>query len=145
MPAAADVKSADKKAIAEIARDLFAERSARAFGRNVKSLAIQCYRDAATFHEISQLYELDALETDKPAGPQLSEVSAPNLKKTHPHNLVSRRFGDLKKVREVNAWLKANPTAETYEDLEWDAPTTKLARILFPEFIVDEKPAALAR
>jgi hypothetical protein len=128
-----------------VAERLFAERSMRANGRDMRSVAVGCFRDAAVFADVATAHELGMLESEivKPTGPQLCDVSAPNLHHSHPHNLVSRRFGDLKKVAVIYADLKANPDVEMYVNeqlmINWDREATKLARLLFGEYIVDTR------
>lgn len=80
-------------------------------------------------------------------GPKLCDVCAPNLRRSHPHNLVSQRFGDLNKVNRISKWLEQNPTPESdpeelvtrinreFTDLSWDMPTVNTARAVFPEYV----------
>ena len=98
-------------------------------------LALASYRKAESFLSVRGRVRSGELEATEPTGPQLADCSAPNLKKTHPHNLVSQRFGDLKRVEQIKAWLDKNPTAETYPELDWDVPTTNVARTIFPAYV----------
>jgi hypothetical protein len=76
----------------------------------------------------------------------LSNCRAPNLRKTHPYNLVSQVDGDLARVKQIHAWLEKNPTPETepqelvhrlnraFSDLGWDLPAVNVARQIFPAY-----------
>lgn len=115
---------------------LFSERSARGMlsNKGAEQVAAHCFRDADTFLAVSQQIRSGELVVEHPVGPQLSDVSAPNLDPTHPHNLVSKRFGDLGKVREINARLVANPTLESLPDMRWGKPEVSLARAILPAY-----------
>lgn len=129
-----------------VALVLFAERSTHSGGANVKRIATICFQDAETFLEVSRSYRpgmAKAANNDK-----RSDCFAPNLLKTHPHNLVSRRHGDLKRAQKVYEWLTANPLAKTYESddglILWKEPEVRLARQLLPEYCSPAKvPAAV--
>lgn len=153
----AETKTAD---VQRVAQHLFAERSARSLGRNSKQVAVGCFRDAEAFLEVAGRYASGQLaaELKAPAGPQPSVASAPNIGRAskaqpvnvnHPHNMVSVRYGDLKKVARVLKHLKENPAPAdpNAEDvcvisqgdlqINWGTEETKLARVLFPEFVVE--------
>ena len=147
------------KDVQRVAQQLFTERSARAFGRDMKQIAVACFRDAEAFLAIAGQYDAGSLDEQikAPIGIQLSDASAPNLAKTcknHPHNLVSRRFGDRKKVAAVYRWLKENPPPSEPDapdnceleslGISWGTAETRLARILFPEYVVDAKKEPVA-
>jgi hypothetical protein len=146
-------KQQSQSDVTRVAKDLFVERSGRAFGRDMKAIATNCFKDAQAFIEVSDMFAVGLLDEQiKPAtGIQLCDVHAPNLVKfckNHPHNLVSRKLGDLEKVAKAYKWLKANPLAETCSieslGIEWDIQTTKLARILLPEYVpADEREPVL--
>jgi len=129
-----------------VALVLFAERSRHSGGANVKRIATMCFRDAETFLEVSRGYRpgmAKSAVSDKRA-----DCFAPNLLKTHPHNLVSRQHGDLKRAQRVYEWLKANPLAKTYESddglILWKEPEVRLARQLLPEYCEPAKVPATA-
>ena len=122
-----------KADVTRVALQLFAERSARAPGRAVEQVAIQCFRDAEAFAKVQADYAANGLGAD-PAESPLADCFAPNLKRTHPHNLVSREWGDLNRVRQIGKLLTEKPNLETYEELDWDVPTTRLARTIFPHY-----------
>jgi len=119
----------------EMAFSIFKERAAKAPNAQVgEQAAIVAYRQAESFLTIREKIRSGELETTEPTGPQLADVCAPNLKKTHPHNLVSKKLGNLQTVNRVKKWLDEHPTAEAYEEFEWDKPTTDLARVIFPAY-----------
>ena len=119
----------------ELAFRLYVERAATAaVNRLDEQTAIDCYRKAEAFLAVRDRVRSGEAVTVKPTGPQLADASCPNLKKTHPYNLVSQRFGDLKRVRQINQWLESHPTADSYEELEWDGPTVRTARQIFPAY-----------
>ena len=65
----------------------------------------------------------------------LDPAFAANLKKTHPINLMSKEWGDLRKVREALKFLEENPSLEAYEELSWGKPEVNQARALFPTVV----------
>lgn len=121
---------------------LFSARSAANQRRGTEALAIEAYRDAEAFIAVTNRVRSGEQSTAKPTGAILSEVSAPNLKPTHPHNLVSQRFGNLKRVRDIADKLEKNPNLDTFDELDWGPQEVKLARIIFPAYA--EKNAQLA-
>lgn len=138
---------ADEKPIGEVekvALQLFAERSSRIVRLGAtRQVALESFRDAQTFLQVQAEFRSGRLVTAAPLKDPRAECFAPNLKKTHPHNLVSQEFGDLSRVAKIYAELKADPTRETYEECDWDKPQVDLARILFPAFLTpDGKPLA---
>lgn len=125
--------ASDADAVQQVALQLFAERSGRGKA-DPREIALQAFRDAKVFTEVSELYLADNLPVAAAEDPR-AICFAPNLKKTHPYNLVSRQHGDLNRVARIYAQLEANQNLETLEELEWDAPTTTLARTLFPSYL----------
>ena len=123
-----------------VALRLFAERSSHASGRNVEYVAVQAYRDAETFLKVQAGFK-GGKYAEKKETRILNDSFAPNLKKTHPHNLVSQEYGDINRVKEICAKLEHDPTMEVYSDLDWDKPTTSIARTIFPQYV---KAAELA-
>ena len=120
--------------ITAVALELFKERSSQ-IGISPKQLAIECFRDATTFTNIAEDVmsgEIDLIAED--TNP-LDVAFAPNLKKTHPVNLMSRAWGDLNQVRTVLAELDANPAAEQYAPYGWGKPEVNQARALFPAVV----------
>lgn len=144
--------AADKSDAAEtkrVALQLFAHRSR---GVASEQVAVQCFKDAKAFLAVAA--QADAGELDKvaPAGPQLSDVSAPNLDKKHPINLASKALGNLARVQKIGQWLKANPTPERDPeelagrinqefDLNWGLPEIDTARVIFPAYAAKEVAA----
>lgn len=106
--------------------------------------AVAAFRNAAAFLAVRDKMRSGGLTSDKATGPQLADCCAPNLPKTHPHNMVSSRFGNLDRVQKVKAWLDAHPTPESepetlipdinraFPEISWDLPTINTARTLFP-------------
>lgn len=126
-------------------------RNAIAFGS--EQIAAACFREAEAFLAVRDKVRNKELSTAVDSGPKLSEASAPNLSPLHPLNLISQRFGDLKRVRVLNEWLKNHPTPEKepetivdeinkqFRDLNWRANTPgealaiiNTARTVFPAF-----------
>lgn len=76
----------------------------------------------------------------------LADCSAPNLKPTHPFNLVSQRFGSLEKVNRIAQFLDKHPTPagepdelvgsinRAFPELSWDIPMINTARAIFPAY-----------
>lgn len=128
-------QAAQDSQIERRAFDLFTARRA-AFGvqQNAADVAKQCFRDARAFIDVSQKIADGEMSIELPKGPQLADCCAPNLKPTHPVNMVSQRFGNLQRVKEINARLEANEKLETLEEYDWGIPEVNSARNLFPKF-----------
>lgn len=126
--------SNDTLSLTDVALELFKTRSMSP-GINPEQLAIDCFRSAKSFLAVSELVqsgEIAAIDND--TNP-LDVACAPNLKKTHPVNLMSRAWGDVKKVESVLAELEADPSAESYEPFGWGRPEVNQARALFPAVV----------
>lgn len=129
----------------ELAFEIYSKRVA-ASNRSGEQLAVASYRDAEAFLAVRAKARNGSLESKTADESGLCEVSAPNLKRTHAHNLVSQRFGDLAKVNRIKVWLDRNPTPESDEgelvaklnrefpELSWDLPTVNTARAIFPAY-----------
>lgn len=148
-------KATDTSEIDELAFRLYAERIAKMPAQvNGEESSKWAYRKAADFIAIRD--RIRDGESTAERKTKLSEVSAPNLKPTHPHNLVSQRFCDanggeekvLARVKAINAWLLAHPRSDenpvALDQLDrfdpstrfdWDVPTTNLARVLLPNYV----------
>jgi hypothetical protein len=112
--------------------------------------AIESYRKAEMFLAVRSKIQNGTVKAAIPEGPQLAEVCAPNLPKTHPINLVSQRFGDLKKVNRIQAYLANNKASPNSEDSElellervrrefvecekWGKEELSTARVVFPAY-----------
>ena len=132
---AAPVKPVANPELESLAFEIFKETVAKIPANRLgEQVAIEAYRKAEAFLKIRDRVRSGEPLVKQADGPQLCDASAPNLKKTHPHNLVSKRFGDLAKVNRIAKWLGDNPTTETSEEMDWDAPTTALARVLLPAY-----------
>lgn len=136
----------------ELAFKIYAQRVAVAGVRfNGEREALDSFQRAQAFMDARDKVRSGALNVKPPTGPQLCNCSAPNLEPTHPHNLVSQRFGDLEKVNRIKKWLDAHPTPEDATELvnqiakdfpdlrshkgeRWDLPTINVARILFHDY-----------
>jgi len=136
-----EISQEEHDLLSQRAFELFTTRSVR--GGSSPALVKQCFRDAATFLAISDNILVGDDTAEVPTGPQLADACAPNLpcggvSGMHPLNLVSSRFGDLKKCRLAHDWLKSNPANDqdpkAYEALGWDVPTTNLARIILAPY-----------
>ncbi len=130
----------------ELAFQIFAQRMASLPGkRGGEPEALDAFRQAEAFLAVRG--RVRSGEAKKAAEePVLADCCAPNLRRTHPHNLVSQRLGDLAKVNRVKQWLDRNPTPERdadelahrlnreFPDLNWDLPTINVARAIFPAY-----------
>ena len=137
---------ADTTELDELSFRLYAERIAKmpaqAGGEEASRWA---YRKAADFLAIRE--RIRDGEPVAEAKARLADVAAPNLKKTHPHNLVSQRYCDdnggeqkvLAAIRDIHNWLLSHPRSDespvAYDKLDWDVPTTNLARVLLPNYV----------
>ena len=137
-------RSMTTPSLTSVALELFKERSSQ-MGVSPQQLAITCFRDAQVFLDTAQQVldaKLDPNEDDKNP---LDIAFAPNLKRTHPINLMSRTWGNLKLVREALAALDANPKLEFYEPHSWGKPEVNQARALFPAVISRANQFAVAK
>src|SRR6201986_4617437 len=125
---------ADTLSLTVVALELFKGRSSHS-GINPRQLAVECFRDAAAFKHVADEIQADGLGPAEQDVNPLDVAFAPNLKKTHPINLMSRAWGDLKKVQTVLADLDANPATEFYEPFSWSKAEVTQARALFPAVI----------
>lgn len=87
-------------------------------------------------------------EDERPKRGELQDCSLPNQRPTAPLNLISRRFGDLSTVRQVQAWLESNPlkkdasnAEEVYDSftaafpqLNWSQPELNVARATYGDY-----------
>ncbi len=136
-----------------LAFDIYRERVARGIvNKSGEQIAVESYRKATEFLAAREKIRTGALDAEKPVGPQLCDCCAPNLHKTHPHNIVSQQMGDLAKVNRLKKWLDANPTPEgdpvdivhrfvqAFPECQWGKDTTETlaaintARAIFPHY-----------
>ena len=128
-----DKPQTDNK-LQSLAFELFTQRSAMLNGRSAEPVASQCFRDAESFLKVAEKVEKSGLASIADSSP-LDPAFAANLKKTHPINLMSKEWGDLKRVREALKFLEENPSLESYEELSWGKPEVNQARALFPTVV----------
>lgn len=130
----------------EFAFRLYAERVAKAPAQaNGEALTCWAYRKAHEFLSVRE--KVKAGDKSPMAVSRLAEASAPNLKKTHPLNLVSQRFADenggearvLARIKDILDWLRDHPRSDenpvAYEQLDWDVPATNTARAILPHYV----------
>lgn len=128
----------------EIAMRIFDERL-RHNSLLIERTTLDSYKLAEQWLSVRDGIRAGTISTAKDTGPKLADVSAPNLSQTHPLNLVSRRFGNLDRVNQINAWLVANPTGDEPEkmvaalnkkfgDLNWGFNEIYIARETFPKY-----------
>ncbi len=127
----------DKNAetIERLAFELFTARRASAFSRiNAEQAVRESFRDAEAFAGLAK--RIRGGESNKaPTGVQLSDACAPNLKPTHPVNLISQRFGNLDRVRKINDRLKDEiGRNEVAAELDWKESEINQAAALFPAY-----------
>jgi hypothetical protein len=129
----------------EIALQIYAQRQSapRISG---ESDALDCYRRADAFLAVRAKVRKGELKAAKPTGPQLSDCCAPNLRKNHPLNLVSQKYGDLGRVDRIAKWLDTHPTPERdpedlviafnreHGGLDWALHEIATARLVFPTY-----------
>jgi hypothetical protein len=130
--------------VTAVALELFKERSAQG-GFSPKQLAIDCFRDATIFTEVAEEVLTEGIDLSSDDANPLDVAFAPNLKKTHPINLMSRAWGNLDKVRETLAYLDANPGCESYEPYGWGKPEINQARVLFPAVVIRAKQCVVTK
>jgi hypothetical protein len=137
-------KPMNSQNLTDVALDLFKERGAQS-GISSHQLAMNCFRDAKIFLDAAELVhsgKLNFLEED--TNP-LDVAFAPNLKRTHPINLMSRAWGNLAAVHKAFNDLDANPKAESYEPHGWGKAEVNQARALFPAVIQRAKQMVSAK
>lgn len=127
----------------ELAFRLYAERVAgQPAQANGEASAAWAYRKAEDFVAVRE--RVKSGDTQVLAVSRLADVSAPKLKRTHPHNIVSQRYAAenggeqrvLALLKEIHTWLQQHPAADAqYDQLDWDAATTNLARNIIPHYV----------
>lgn len=128
--------SAGDEILEQRAFDLFTARRAQLGLRGAaEQVAAECYRDAEAFLEVARRVRSGEPPAARPAGPQLADCSAPNLKPTHPFNMVSQRFGKLDRVQEIHILLQSDEKLDSLPELEWGVSEVQTARTLFPAFV----------
>ena len=135
----AAAKQNDTKRLYDTALDMF--KHSRIGVGSADQKAMHCFRDAAAFLKVADKISSGQLDLESIDNNPLDEAYCPNLKKTHPVNLMSRHWGSVKKVTEVYEMVR-NPGVESYEELGWGKPECNQARALFPAVI--ERAAALS-
>ena len=114
---------------------LFAARTAMGYAkRGVDQLALNCFRDAEAFLNVAKKIRTGEATVKAPVGKQLATASAPNLKPTHPLNMVSQRFGDINRVKKIYDQLLASPSMEKLEEFDWGKQEVETARLVFPTY-----------
>lgn len=136
--------SADQLPLPSIALELFKVRSMQ-HGVGPKQLAIDCFRDAKAFLDVCFEVEMEAINLASADANPLDAACAPNLKNTHPINLMSRQMGDIASVQKAFADLEANPAADSYKAYDWGRAEVNQARALFPAVINRARQLALAK
>lgn len=132
----------------EFAFEIFKQSVARSpVNRGGEQQARAAYIKAEAFLAVRDKARAGELKAVKSDTPVLADCFAPNLKRNHPFNLVSQKFGDLNKVNRIAKWLDVNPTPESepeelvsrinreFPDLSWDQPAINTARAIFPEYV----------
>ena len=137
-------KSTETLSLPFIALELFKGRSPQS-GVNPRQLAIDCFRDATVFISAAQELRSGKKDLFEEETNPLDLAYAPNLKRTHPINLMSRAWGNLQKVQAALADLDAHPSAEFYEPYGWGKPEINQARALFPAVVSRAKQLSSAK
>ena len=137
-------KSKETLSLPVVALELFKGRTLQS-GVNPRQLAIDCFRDATLFVAVAQEVQSGTADLFIEETNPLDLACAPNLKRTHPINLMSRAWGNLQKVQAALADLDAHPSAEFYEPYGWGKPEINQARALFPAVVNRAKQLASAK
>jgi len=134
--------SSDSARLEKTAFQLF--QNARQNNNSPKQVAIRCFRDAAAFLETADQIMNGSIDIVAIDNNPLDEAYAPNLKKTHPCNMISRELGSVKLVQETYEMIKS-PGVQSYEKYDWNLDECNKARALFPAVLERAgilKPAA---
>lgn len=137
-------KSAPSPKLNDIALELFKGRSPQP-GITPQQLVMNCFRDAKVFLEVADQLVSEPWESVEEETNPLDVAFAPNLKRTHPINLMSRAWGDIMLVRKALSELDANPKAVVYEPYGWGKPEINQARALFPAVVNRANQLATAK
>lgn len=141
----------DTTEVDELAFRLYAERLAGMPAQTSgDAAAIWAYRKAEEFLQTRDKVKSGAA-AEQLLESKLSPVRAPNLKPTHPHNLVAQYHAEehggetrvLALLKEIMTWLNQNPSdperqvayVNRSRGIDWDVPTTNLARTLIPYYV----------
>lgn len=117
--------------------------------------ALDSYRKAEAFLAVRKKVRSGETKVKDDGLVELCDCCAPNLPRSHPHNLVAKVFtdrkgtqiqGDLAKVQRIAAWLYKNPTPESdpeelvsrinreFPELNWEQKEVNTARAVFPAY-----------
>lgn len=140
---AAAVPPAGLDDLDQMAFQLFCQRvAAHPYQRGSEAAALDAYKQAEAFASVRRRVKAGELKQQADKSP-LADCYAQNLRRTHPINLVSQKYGSLERVRRIGKWLNENPTPERepeelvtrlnqeFPDLGWDLPTINTARAVF--------------
>lgn len=120
----------------DAAFELFSRRTATGVrSTQIEQVVKQCFRDARKFLDVAAKIATGEIDSTPEPVSILSPVRAPNLKPTHPHNMVSQVHGNLNRIKQIHDMLKADPTLAAVPDLDWGQPEVALARTIFPEYV----------
>ena len=119
--------------LTSVALELFKARSLQP-GINPQRIAVECLRDARSFLQAADDFLSGKSQRDLESSP-LDDAFAPNLKKTHPINLMSSTWGDLKQVERILDELAADPSIDSYTQFGWGKSEINQARVLFPSVV----------
>jgi hypothetical protein len=139
-----------------LAFEIFSKRVAMGQGAGKQGgerIAERSFREAETFLAVRARVHAGDIDL-KPAsakGAIMADCCAPNLPRTHPHNLVSARLGDLTKVKRILSWLRANPLSDrdnpaadqerceslnrSFPELNWNTVSMHVAEAIFPAYV----------
>lgn len=144
---AASAKSAKEELSSKVehARDMFSAVVAHHGGTaNPADLARRCFHYADHFKDAESSYLNGTLEPEEDLNPY-DDASAPNLSKSHPINLMSKRWGSIEEVLkhfdaisklDRSSWREdVKPDDIVYEDAHWTVAQVMTADAMFPAFI----------
>ncbi len=131
------MSTAKQEDVCSLAERLFAAKRSVSARFGTRDDAVAAFKEARAFLDVRADFESGKLDARPSNEPELSDVSCPNERKTHPHNMVSKRFGDLNRVKKILDELKSNPTIQAYSggEIEWTPGQTDLARLIFPTYV----------
>ena len=132
---------------AKLAKEIYIAAIAHNGGSNqATQLAKSCFHYADAFAEIELLDSVGELEGPEDLNP-FDDASAPNVPnaKNHPINLMSKKWGDIDKIRKHLPAIKelripvgdGAPPADSivYEELMYTPAMANQARTMWPDFL----------
>lgn len=127
-------KGYETNELKRVSCELFAASFAMAGGRiNPEALSDAAIGAAAVFLTRFNKFKAGEIVFDR-LEDALADVHAPNLRPTHPVNLVSQKFGKVDRLKDIWAMLEKVPeTAESWDEFpDWKKADISTAKVLIP-------------